>query len=123
MTTTKERITSAALAAKLRERAAEYEEAGQARVLAEGALLAAYKAFERAEYRLDRAVGEWEDRVGTRAILWRGEGDAAHLARGDADGYPRACLCGVPCVGGYFEFNSRKVSCPACLAALDEVQP
>jgi hypothetical protein len=124
-TKTIDRTTSADLAARLRERAAEYEEAGREKLRAESALLAAMANYERARYRERAAREEWARRAGN-LILWREgrDGGVGHLVPVPSDAVPEPeTRCGVRAARGYLGVNASDADCPACLAALDEVQP
>jgi hypothetical protein len=126
-TKTTDRTTSADLAARLRERAAEYEEAGREKLRAESALLAAMANYERARYRLDRddddfraRVKAWSARHG-KSVLGAANGCMVWLNADEQSAYG---LCGklseakgLPDVR-----HAMRADCPACLAALDEVQ-
>jgi hypothetical protein len=128
MATTKtDRTTSADLAARLRERAAEYEEAGREKLRAESALLAAMANYERARYRERAAREEWERRVaaavGPHASSVLVSLDArGHLAGDPSQGRART-LCGIEVGSVWAKMASIGADCPACLAALDEVAP
>jgi hypothetical protein len=122
-TKTTDRTTSADLAARLRERAAEYEEAGREKLRCESALLAAFANYERARYRERGAREEWRARARGLAVFESGDG-AAHLARPSAFGFPSGdALCGVADLEPMGDYGPTLPDCPACLAALDEVQP
>jgi hypothetical protein len=117
-TKTTDRTTSADLARRLRERAAEYEEAGREKLRAESALLAAMANYERARYRERQAREEWAARTHGLVGLDLTDGGGCHLqeTRGNRS------LCGAT-LGAAYVVDTHRADCPACLAALDEVAP
>jgi hypothetical protein len=129
MATTKtDRTTSADLAARLRERAAEYEEAGREKLRAESALLAAMANYERARYRERAAREEWDARLRAaglqepQAIAVSGS-PVMHLFDWTRP-FAGAVLCGVKVSSATLTTGSIAADCPRCLAALDtEVAP
>jgi hypothetical protein len=121
--TTTDRLSSADLAARLRERAVEYEEAGREKLRAESALLAAFSNYERARYRFDRDRAEWDARA-AGFVSWQATDERHHLGRfgGSPEGHGPA-LCGVPYSSQFIGFGPRWADCEDCFAALDEVAP
>jgi hypothetical protein len=123
-TKTTDRTTSADLAARLRERAAEYEEAGREKLRAESALLAAMANYERARYR-ERALGsEWAARLDAHSQAIIGS-FAGHLVWYDAPAEVLRPMCDPAADFNTFRVDAptHQATCPACLAALDEVAP
>jgi hypothetical protein len=136
-TKTTDRTTSADLAARLRERAAEYEEAGREKLRAESALLAAMANYERARYRERAAREEWArvlDAAARGIPAPRGinyavtvGGVTECLAVFEYDERRYVTLCGFVFSpeesAGVLELPTYLATCAACLAALDEVAP
>jgi hypothetical protein len=124
-TTTKDRTTSADLAARLREQSERYSVAVKAEIRARSDYRAALKELDRSEYALDRARAEWDARVPTNLDGWRDDSGATHAGLYDANGVPTSLACSESLAGfGVLTWvgGSSLTDCPACLAALDEVQ-
>jgi hypothetical protein len=124
-TTTKDRTTSADLAARLREQSERYSVAVKAEIRARSDYRAALKELDRSEYALDRARAEWDARVPTNLDAWRDDSGVTHAGLYDANGNPTSLACSESLTGfGVLKWvgGSSLTDCPACLAALDEVQ-
>jgi hypothetical protein len=126
-TKTTDRLSSADLAARLRERQEAYRLAVAHERRMHADFRAALRDLDISERMLDRDHREWDERIRAAGLMEPmavavSGSPAMHL--GDAQRrLGDVLLCGVKTTSATLATGSMAADCPACLAALDEVQP